>query len=446
MTGVSGRPIAGGTALVLLVARQLAEADRAGPGERERVGIGPPMKLIERYIFGRAAGAFLLTLIALAGVVWMTQALRQMNLITAKGQTLLVFLEITLLAVPFLLIVIAPFAMVIAAIYTLSALNAESELVVLSASGASRFVPMRPLVVLSGTVAIVMLMMTTVAAPLALRQLRVELTRVNVDLIANIVRPGRFTEIEDGLTFHIRNRAADGSMAGLFIEDRRDKDIAFTYIADRANIVEMVGKTLLVMRDGAIHRLTNRDGALSIVKFEAYAFDLTGMTPQNTQPIYRPSERFTGELLAPDIADDYTARNLGRFRSELNERFSQPLLPIAFTVIAFMALGEPRTTRQGRGMAVFSAVLGASALRGIHFAASSASVNSIAAAAFMYIAPLAVIVGGLALAASDRGFALPRPVERAIDNAADGVGAVLGAIGRRFGLAGDEQGNGGSGR
>ena len=397
------------------------------------------MRLIERYIFGRAAGAFLLTLIALAGVVWMTQALRQMNLITAKGQTILVFLEITVLAIPFLLIVIAPFAMLIAAIYTLSQLNAESELVVLSASGASRFVSMRPLVVMATAVAVVMAAMTTIAAPLALRQLRVELTKVNVDLIANIVRPGRFTEIEDGLTFHIRNRAADGSLAGLFIEDRRDKETAFTYIADRASIIETVGKTLLVMRDGSIHRMNNRDGTLSIVRFEAYGFDLTGMTPQNTKPIYRPSERSTFELLAPPLDDEYVQNNLGRFRSELHERLSQPLLPIAFAVIAFMTLGEPRTTRQGRGAALISAIAAAAALRGIHFAASSATVSVPAAAVFMYAAPLAVIGLGFTLAACDRGFTLPRRLERGLDALSyrfSGIGQRLAA---RFG-AGDQNG------
>jgi lipopolysaccharide export system permease protein len=63
------------------------------------------MRLIERYIFRRAAGAFLLTLAALAGIVWVTQALRQMNIVTAKGAALLVFFEITALAIPFLVTV-----------------------------------------------------------------------------------------------------------------------------------------------------------------------------------------------------------------------------------------------------------------------------------------------------------------------------------------------------
>ena len=396
------------------------------------------MRLIERYIFRRAAGAFLLTLVALGGVVWVTQALRQMNIITAKGAALLVFLKITALALPFLAIVIAPFALLIAAVQTLNAFNAESELVVLNASGASRFVVLKPLLVLAAVVALSMAMLTTWASPMSLRQLRGELTAVNVDLVANIVQPGRFVDLEGGLTFHIRNRAGDGTLAGLFIDDRRDPDIAYTYIAERASILEMFGKTLLVMRDGVIQRRTNKDGNLSLVDYESYAFDLSGLTPTTTAPSFRPSERSTPELWevssAAADADAAARRNAGRFRSELHDRLSQPLLPLAFAIVVFLALGDARTTRQGRGFAIVTTIVAAALLRGVMFAASSAAASSQAAIVILYGAPLAVIVGGLALIATDRGVAVPHPVERTCDAVSDRVAALFRRIAERLGF------------
>ncbi|WP_337228942.1 hypothetical protein, partial [Proteus faecis] len=65
--------------------------------------------------------------------------------------------------------------------------------------------------------------------------------------------------------------------------------------------------------------------------------------------------------------------------------------PLALAFIAFAALGDPRTTRQGRGMAVAGAVLGVEALRIAGFAASSAAVRSPGAVAAIYGAPLAAI-------------------------------------------------------
>lgn len=400
------------------------------------------MRLIERYIFRRAAGAFLITLVTLAGVVWMTQALRQMNIVTAKGAALLVFLEITGFALPFLLIIIAPFALFIAAVQTLNAFNAESELVVLNASGASRFVVLKPILALAGLTTVAMLVLGTWLSPLALRAVRDELTKINVNLVANIVQPGRFVDIEGGLTFHIRNRSGDGTLAGLFLEDRRDPQLAFTYVADKAAIVETFGKTLLVMRDGVIQRRTPKDGNLSLINFESYAFDLSGLTPATVAPNYRPSERTITDLWAGSSvgreADEAARRTAGRYRAELHDRLSQPLLALAYALIAFLALGDARTTRQGRGFAILTTIAVVVLMRGIHFAATSAATTSSVAVALLYAGPITVILGGLALVASDRTLALPDPIARTVD-AIGGVCTGIGrAIGGRFGF-----GNGG---
>ena len=50
------------------------------------------MSLIERYIFQRMLRAFLLTFVALRAMVWLSQALRQFDLVTANGQTIVTFL------------------------------------------------------------------------------------------------------------------------------------------------------------------------------------------------------------------------------------------------------------------------------------------------------------------------------------------------------------------
>src|SRR5215470_12411362 len=102
------------------------------------------MASIDRYIFRTIFGGFLLILINLTLVIWITQILRQVDLITNQGQTILVFLRITGLLVPILTMVIAPIAIVIAICYALLKFNGDSELVVMNAAGVSprrAFVP-----------------------------------------------------------------------------------------------------------------------------------------------------------------------------------------------------------------------------------------------------------------------------------------------------------------
>ena len=93
------------------------------------------MGRIDRYIFRTSFGAFALILISLTAVIWVTQALRDIDLITGQGQTVLVFVGLTGMIIPLLMLVIAPVALLIAIAYTLNKLNTDSEIVVLNAAG-----------------------------------------------------------------------------------------------------------------------------------------------------------------------------------------------------------------------------------------------------------------------------------------------------------------------
>jgi lipopolysaccharide export system permease protein len=95
------------------------------------------MGIFARYVFRQAFAALALILASLAGVVWIAVALKQLNLITSQGQDAWTFLIMTTLALPNLVALIAPIALLIATIHTLNRLNGDSELIVLTASGAS---------------------------------------------------------------------------------------------------------------------------------------------------------------------------------------------------------------------------------------------------------------------------------------------------------------------
>ena len=74
------------------------------------------MGSIGRYIFRTTFGAFLLVLVSLTSAIWMTQALRDVDLMTGQGQTILAFIGITSLIIPQLVMVIAPVALVVAVV------------------------------------------------------------------------------------------------------------------------------------------------------------------------------------------------------------------------------------------------------------------------------------------------------------------------------------------
>lgn len=354
------------------------------------------MALIERYILRITAGAFLACLLGLTAVIWITQLLKELDLLTGKGQTLFVFLMVTLLSLPALITVIAPVALFIATIYALNKLNSDSELIVMSAAGMAPARLMRPFLALTLIVAIVVGYLTIHMMPNSFRDLRDLVTKIRADFVANIVKEGQFTNLDAGITFHYRERAGS-ALLGIFLQDRREKDRTIVYIAERGQTVEIEGQSYLVLEKGSIQRQQPNSRDSSIVSFERYAIDLSAFGQDGDQVVYKPRERTTGDLLFPDRQELYYQIQAGRFRAELHDRLSSPLYPIALMLIAFAALGEARTTRQGRGFAMGMAVVAVVGLRIAGFAASGAAVRTPWALLAVYGVPIGASLACMAL-------------------------------------------------
>jgi lipopolysaccharide export system permease protein len=349
------------------------------------------MPQIERYIFRIALGACLACLIGLTGTIWVTQALRELDLITAKGQTLLIFLFVTGLSLPTLVVVIAPMALFIAVIYALNRLNGDSELIVMSAAGMRPRAILRPFLTLALAVSFLVGFLTIVVMPASFQELRDVITRVRGDFIANVVKEGQFTSLDNGLTFHFRERGQNGTLLGLFIHDAREAGKSKVYLAERGNAIEVDGQSYLALEKGSVHQQQKDSRDSSILTFERYTIDLAAFAPPDSEVVYKPRERSTSQLLFPDRDELYFKIQKGRFRAELHDRLSSWLYPLALAFIAFAALGDPRTTRSGRGMAVAGAVLAVVLLRIAGFAAVSAAARSQAAVAAVYAVPILAI-------------------------------------------------------
>jgi len=353
------------------------------------------MTLIERYILKIAFNAFAACLIALTGVIWITQALRELDLLTGKGQTLFIFLTVTGLSLPALINVISPVALFLATIYTLNKLNGDSELIVMSAAGTPPQRLLRPFMALAAFVCIVVGVITIYIMPASFQEMRNLFAKIRADFVATMAKEGQFITLENGITFHYRERAGD-ALLGIFMEDRRAKDKAIVYLAERGQTIEMNGQAYLVLEKGSVQRKEPNSRDSSIVAFERYSVDLAAFN-DDEEIVYKPRERSTTQLMFPDRNELFYQYQEGRFRAELHDRLSSWLYPFAMMVIAFAALGEARTTRQGRGLAVAAAVVAVVLLRIGGFAASGAVIRSPAAIVGVYATPIAAIVISLLL-------------------------------------------------
>ena len=358
------------------------------------------MGAIGRYIVRTTFGAFFAVLVSLTGIVWITHALRDIDIVTNQGQTVLAFIGITGLLIPFLVLVVAPLSLVVAVAYTLNKLNSDSEIVVMNASGMSPWRIFFPFFSVALIVSLMVAVISAYIAPKCLRELRTQLTKVRADLIANIIQPGRFTSVDgQKLTFHVRERRANGDLAGIFIDDRRNPEERASFLAERGRMIENPEGTFLLLEQGSVQRLQLKERDPTIVRFDRYAFDLTAFTGSNVTPNFNVTERYLWDLARPDPSDPYLKANAGRVWAEFNDRLAAPLYPLVFVVIAFAILGAPRTSRQSRGMSMLMAISMVAVVRLTGFASVVFSARQPGAIALLYLTLALTLTAGLVMIA-----------------------------------------------
>jgi lipopolysaccharide export system permease protein len=354
------------------------------------------MGSIGRYMFRTTMGAFVITLVSLTVVMWFTQAIREFDLITSQRQTLFVFIGITGLLIPLLVMMIAPISLVLAAAHIINKLSSDSEIIVMNAAGVGPWPLLRPFLAAGLVVSVLVSVIAAYISPLSLRELRDWATQVRADILTNIVQPGRFTTIGGNLTFHIADRRPNGLLLGIFLDDRRDPKEHATYLAEKGEIVKNDTGSFLVLEKGSVQRLEVGQRDPRIVTFDRYAFDLSrfGIGPQSGGVTYHTREKYIWELLWPPPGDALFAAQPGEYRSELHDRFATPLYPIAFIILAYAFLGPPQTTRQSRTLSLLGLTGVVAVLRLVGFLSVIIGAHLPAALAAQYVALVGAIAAG----------------------------------------------------
>jgi lipopolysaccharide export system permease protein len=325
------------------------------------------MSSIDNYIFRTTLASFALVLVSLTGVIWITQALRGIDLMTSQGQTIVTFLGITSLVIPTLVLIISPIALMIAISHTLNKLATDSEIIVMNAAGLSPYRLFRPFLYASCVVALLVAFIAAYLKPEGMRRLKQWDAEITADVLGNILQPGRFAQLDQNLTIRIRERQPGGLLVGIFIDDRRDPKERVSIVADHGTVMKNGGSSFLVLEDGNLQRFEvgKRDPAL--VAFGRYAFDMSKFSNRSRDDTIGLNELYLWDLIwTPRTGiSQYTTSN--QVRADLHDRLTAIIYPFAFAALTFAFLGSPRTTRQSRTFSIAGSILAVFMLRLVGF-------------------------------------------------------------------------------
>ena len=300
-------------------------------------------------------GFFSLVLVA---VYWINRAVGLFDKLIGDGQSALVFLEFSLLTLPFIIQLVLPISAFAATVYVTNRLTSESELVVMQATGFSAFRLARPVLYFGLIAALMMMALMHILVPISRTMMADRNAEISENVTARFLTEGQFTHPAKGITLYIREITENGELLDIFLADDRAEETRTTYTALRAYLVRGTDGPKLVMFDGMAQSIARADARISVTRFADFAYDLAKLVNGKVRKEREVDELSTRELLFPTEAVlTETGRTRAAFLFEGHSRFGQPLLATAAALIGFAALLLGAFSRFGLWRQILFAVL-----------------------------------------------------------------------------------------
>ncbi|EJF87057.1 hypothetical protein ME1_01288 [Bartonella vinsonii subsp. arupensis OK-94-513] len=375
------------------------------------------MRIIELYILKRVFILFSAVMIAAVSISWTVQILARINFLTTSKQTLLTFLQFSLSLVPSVIFLVIPFALVIAITSTLSAMNQDSELAIINASGFPKNTVWKPILLLAIVASCASFSIANFVVPQARLNMRQMLANAHFDLINLFISEGSFQKLANNLYIEIGERNPNGTLEHLFIADQRDPKTDLFYYATNASIVSNKNGHFLVLNNGEIERINHQNNSVSIVQFSSYTFNLSEFIPNDKAPTLYPKDRPLSYLLNPDQKDPYYQRKPLHYKAEFHRRLTEWLYPIVFSLIALAAAGDTRSYRQARNSANFSAISISLLVYWIGYFFAEKAKSDLAYVPLLYITPIGVSALIFFMLLTNHKIGIPTQLNEVIQNA-----------------------------
>ncbi len=297
----------------------------------------------------------------LCGVVWLMQAVHFIDFIINRGLSVQDFLYLTMLLLPSLLAYILPIALVIAVIFTYYKLITDSELIVMQASGFSRWQLLRPALIAAMIVCIIVYFLTLKLLPLANREFRDMKEFLKENYASVMLQEEVFNHPIEGITVFIQSRSQtsngqssnnqgganqNGKLQGILVHDSRNPKNTITMMAEQAELVQTSSGPKFLLENGI--RQEMQDGKLSWLNFASYNLDLSYYTKRNATRRLNQNELTTHDLWQTVQLGklDGNSKN-GLNMMELNWRIAWPIMVIFLSLIAFSNVTSGEFQRRG---------------------------------------------------------------------------------------------------
>jgi lipopolysaccharide export system permease protein len=350
------------------------------------------MSRLTRYVLRQMTVAVLMTSTGLTLAIWLSQSLRLLDVIVNRGLSIGLALKFLVMLLPTLIALLLPIAVFIAVMAVYLRMNTDSEIVVMRGAGVSDMRLARPAILFGCVTTLLTYGLTMYGIPASMRSYRDIQKNVAGSIAGVLVEAGVFTDISPGVTFFAQARDRDGGLAGIIVDDSRDRSRRLTYTAERGAIYPSADGPRAVLEKGTYQETDTKTGQVSVLYFDHTAIGLGGIFGRSAGPRQREfDELYFDELLAGQN-ESSNAEMSWRFRVEEHRRIVDPIYCLAMALIAAAFLVSASQPRHGQNFKVMAATGCAGLLMMASFALRGASEATNALAPAVYALPISAIV------------------------------------------------------
>jgi lipopolysaccharide export system permease protein len=336
------------------------------------------MRGLTRYILRHSLMVMVFVTIAFTAAVWLVQSLRLVDLIVNRGLSVGLFAYLAALILPRLVDVVLPIAVFVAILFVYNKLIAESELVVMRATGMSSGALARPAVLVGIFATVVLYAQSLYLTPAANRAFKDLQFQIRNRFASVLVQEGVFNTVSDRLMVYVKNRDGNGDLASLLIYDMRDRAKPVTIFAERGAFVDTAEGPRILLVNGTRQSRDPASGRVSSLNFVKYTLDLAALNGIQAERPREPDERYMSELLWPEEG----ARAVAAL--ELNLRLARPLAALAMALLPVACLLTGEFNRRGQFRRVMLAILLAFAMEVLDVGLQEMAAHTIAAIVLLY--------------------------------------------------------------
>ncbi|MEE6207211.1 MAG: LPS export ABC transporter permease LptF [Alphaproteobacteria bacterium] len=314
------------------------------------------MKILNRYIAKQIFVGFLLVSFSLLAMLWLTQSLKFVEMVTRQGLPVYLFAEMTSLLMPRIFNVLSPIAAFVAVLFVYNRMINDRELIAMQSAGISPWKSATAAFVIGFILTVFNIYVMNWGIPQAERTFRDLEWRVKNNMTQMMFREGEFTSLKNGITVFIDRHEDDGSVSGIFVSDESKPDKKITLTAEKGRLIQAESGPRILFINGIrqeIDKKTFKFNSLSFTRYSA-EFNTTKSSKKKDQTV---REKNIFELLNSRNDPALSLSDRRKNVVEGNRRLIYPWYNLLYALFACVGLLISNFNRRGQTRIIASEVL-----------------------------------------------------------------------------------------